>query len=339
MSTTPFGYQDKILLTRPQVTDLLQLAARRGVSAEKLLSGTTIFPADLHKPQHRIHSSAWLKFMQQCQQLQSPELPFLTASALLQNTDIPLCTLLQHANNLQQALKYLLYFRHQLVPYLFVRLQQQPNSISLELLPAIGLGAQQQFVCEVWLSLLLQLIKQQLGSTQGCQVSLRWPAPKTASAYQALWPAEVCYQQPCTAIQINRQCWQQPFRSAEPGAFHRALQTCRQQNLLLAKQRGVLEFAWRQLSKALPALLTQEQLAQRFGISVSALKRLLQQHHTSYSQLLDEVRNQLALSLLSQQDLSNRQLAERLGYSDEHNFRRAFKRWTGAIPSAFRLLE
>jgi AraC-like DNA-binding protein len=65
---------------------------------------------------------------------------------------------------------------------------------------------------------------------------------------------------------------------------------------------------------------------------------LLQQHHTSYSQLLDEVRNQLALSLLNQQDLSNRQLAQRLGYSDEHNFRRAFKRWTGAIPSTFRLL-
>ena len=338
MSTTPFGYQDKILLTRPQVTDLLQLAARRGVSAEKLLSGTTIFPADLHKPQHRIHSSAWLKFMQQCQQLQSPELPFLTASAWLQNADIPLCTLLQHANNLQQALKHLLYFRHQLAPYLFVRLQQQADHISIELLPAIGLGGQQQFVCEVWLSLLLQLIKQQLGSTQGCQISLRWPAPKTASAYQALWPAEVCYQQPCTAIHINRHCWHQPFRSAEPDKFHRARQTCRQQNLLLAKQRGVLEFAWRQLSKALPALLTQEQLAQSFGISVSALKRLLQQHHTSYSQLLDEVRNQLALSLLSQQDLSNRQLAERLGYSDEHNFRRAFKRWTGAIPSAFRLL-
>ncbi len=338
MSNPPFGYQDKILLTRPQVTDLLQLAARRGVPAEKLLSGTTIFPADLHKPQHRIHSSAWLKFMQQCQQLQSPELPFLTASAWLQNADIPLCNLLQHANNLQQALKHLLYFRHQLAPYLFVRLQPQADHISIELLPAIGLGAPQQFVFEIWLSLILQLIKQQLGSTEGCKVYLRWQAPKTATAYQALWPAAVFYQQSCTAIHIDKGYWLQRFKNAEPTQFHRALQNCRQQNLLLAKQPGVLEFAWRKLSKTLPALLTQEQLAQDFGISVSALKRLLQQHHTSYSQLLDEVRNQLALSLLNQQDLSNRQLAQRLGYSDEHNFRRAFKRWTGAIPSAFRLL-
>ncbi len=339
MSNTPFGYQDKILLTRAQVADLLQLAARRGVPPDKLLSGTAIFQSDLHKPQHRIHSSAWLKFIQQCQQLPSPELPFLTASALLQNTEIPLCSLLQHAGNLQQALKYLLYFRHQLAPYLFVRLQQHPGHLSIELRPAIGLGAQQQFVCEIWLSLILQLIKQQLGSTAGCKVYLRWPAPKTATAYQALWPAEVFYQQDCTAIQIDKGCWLQRFKNAEPVQFNRALQNCRQQNLLLAKQPGVLEFAWRKLSKSLPVLLTQEQLAQEFGISVSALKRLLQQHQSSYSQLLDEVRNQLALSLLNQQDLSNRQLALRLGYSDEHNFRRAFKRWTGAIPSAFRLLS
>jgi len=52
--------------------------------------------------------------------------------------------------------------------------------------------------------------------------------------------------------------------------------------------------------------------------------------------LLDEVRNQLALQLLQQPELSNRQLAERLGYSDPHNFRRAFKRWTGFIPGHFR---
>ena len=100
----------------------------------------------------------------------------------------------------------------------------------------------------------------------------------------------------------------------------------------------MLEFAAKVLRRALPQLLSPEQLATEMALSPSALKRLLAQHQTSYSQLLDEVRNQLAVSLLTQQELSNKQLAERLGYSDEHNFRRAFKRWTGFIPSLFLLL-
>ena len=39
---------------------------------------------------------------------------------------------------------------------------------------------------------------------------------------------------------------------------------------------------------------------------------------------------------LLQQGMSNKELASRLGYSDEHNFRRAFKRWTGLLPSQLR---
>jgi AraC-like DNA-binding protein len=332
-----FSYQDKVLLMRHQVPDLLEMAKRRGANSTQLLSGTRLFEHDFHKPQYRIDAAAWLKLVGNCQQLPSPELPFLTASALLQNPYLALCQLINSAGDLRQALAQLLYFRQQLAPYLYVQLQSSPHATRIELRPGIGLGAQQQFIAEIWLSLILQLIRHQLGSTAGTVIYLRSTASKTADAYQALWQTEVRYQQGCNGIEIANPLWRQPFAGYDSAAFQNAMRICRQQQRLLPKRPGVLEFAERALRRALPQLLSPEQLAEAMTLSPSALKRLLAQHHTSYSQLLDEVRNQLAVSLLTQHELSNKQLAERLGYSDEHNFRRAFKRWTGLIPSLFRV--
>jgi AraC-like DNA-binding protein len=332
-----FSYQDKVLLMRHQVPDLLDMAKRRGANSAQLLSGTRLFEPDCHKPQYRIDAAAWLKLVGNCKQLPSPELPFLTASALLQNPYLALCQLINSARDLRQALAQLLYFRQQLVPYLYVQLQTSPHSTRIELRPGIGLGAQQQFIVKIWLSLMLQLIRQQLGSTAGTVIYLRCPASKTAAADQTLWQTEVRYQQTFNGIEIANLLWRQPFLRPNAEAFQNARRICRQQQRLLPKRPGVLEFAGKALRRALPQLLSPEQLAETMALSPSALKRLLAQHHTSYSQLLDEVRNQLAISLLTQHELSNKQLAERLGYSDEHNFRRAFKRWTGLIPSLFRV--
>ena len=335
--TPYFSYQDKVLLMRHQVPDLLDMAKRRGANSTQLLSGTRLFEHDCLKPQYRIDAAAWLKLIGNCQQLPSPELPFLTATALLQNPYLALCQLMSHARDLRQALTQLLYFRQQLAPYLYVQLHSTLYSTRIELRPGIGLGGQQTFIAEIWLSLILQLIRQQLGGVAGTVIYLCRPAGKTADAYQALWQTEVRYQQVCHGIEIANPLWHKPFLAADAVAFQSARRICRQQQKILPRRPGVLEFAAKVLRRALPQLLSSEQLAVTMGLSPSSLKRLLAQHQTSYSQLLDEVRNQLAVSLLTQQELSNKQLAERLGYSDEHNFRRAFKRWTGLIPSLFRV--
>jgi AraC-like DNA-binding protein len=336
MQSLPFGYQDKVLLSQYAVRDLWLLALRRGGKSHQLFAGSKIFEADVAKPQHRIDCASWLVFLRNCQQLQSPELPLLTATALLQNQQLPLCQLIQHAANLRQALSAAWYFRHQLAPYLFVRLQHDAEAIRLEFRAGIGLGAQQRLICELWFALILQLIQQQQRGLAGISLSVPWACPQPAAAQQSLWPVPVLYQQPFICIQIPRQYWLQPFALACPQRYQQALRVCRQQNKLLGKQRGILEFCEREIRRALPTLITQEQLADKLGLSSSSLKRVLQQHQTSFSQLVDDVRNQLALQLLQQPDLSNRQLAARLGYSDPHNFRRAFKRWTGFIPGHFR---
>ncbi|MBV8760419.1 MAG: AraC family transcriptional regulator [Deltaproteobacteria bacterium] len=78
------------------------------------------------------------------------------------------------------------------------------------------------------------------------------------------------------------------------------------------------------------------ELAKRLKMSPRTLKRRLAEHATTYSELRDDQRRQRALLLLDDRSLSISEIALRLGYTELPNFTRAFKKWTGATPAAYR---
>jgi AraC-like DNA-binding protein len=55
-----------------------------------------------------------------------------------------------------------------------------------------------------------------------------------------------------------------------------------------------------------------------------------------YSELLDEVRHEVACQLLRDTGLQVQQIAESLLYSSAANFATAFRRWSGVTPTDFR---
>jgi AraC-like DNA-binding protein len=66
------------------------------------------------------------------------------------------------------------------------------------------------------------------------------------------------------------------------------------------------------------------------------LRRKLAAKATSYQELLDEVRQKLALRRVAHADTGFEQLAEALGCADLSSFYRAFRRWTGTTPAKYR---
>lgn len=80
----------------------------------------------------------------------------------------------------------------------------------------------------------------------------------------------------------------------------------------------------------------QETIAQKLYRSLSTLQRQLRSEGTSYRELLDDTREELARNYLHEKRYSQAQIAFMLGFSDQSNFSRAFKRWTGQSPGEFR---
>lgn len=83
--------------------------------------------------------------------------------------------------------------------------------------------------------------------------------------------------------------------------------------------------------------LTVLDTAQRLGISRRVLQRRLAALGTSYQQLFDSTRTELAQELLSQTTLPMSEVAYRLGFSNQANLTRAVKRWFDVTPRVFRL--
>jgi AraC-like DNA-binding protein len=79
-----------------------------------------------------------------------------------------------------------------------------------------------------------------------------------------------------------------------------------------------------------------ESVAARMHLSPSALRSRLRQHGTTYSALLDRLRSDYAKRTLRQSQLSIGEVAHRLGFAHPPAFHRAFRRWFGVTPSAYR---
>lgn len=81
---------------------------------------------------------------------------------------------------------------------------------------------------------------------------------------------------------------------------------------------------------------TREAVADCLNLHPRTFQRRLDAQGTSFSQLLDEYRRELAIELLERGTLPLVQVADALGYSDQSVFNQAFRRWTNSTPVAYR---
>ncbi|MBZ0119629.1 MAG: helix-turn-helix transcriptional regulator [Sandaracinaceae bacterium] len=77
-------------------------------------------------------------------------------------------------------------------------------------------------------------------------------------------------------------------------------------------------------------------MAKGLATSARTLQRTLRDEGSSFAALLDQARAATARAYLRDPALSLAEIAWLLGFSDQSTFSRAFKRWTGATPGAFR---
>jgi AraC-like DNA-binding protein len=78
-------------------------------------------------------------------------------------------------------------------------------------------------------------------------------------------------------------------------------------------------------------------VARAMAMSVATLRRRLEAEGTTHSEILDRVRSDLAMIYLSDSQLSVRDIAFLLGYSQSRAFHNAFRRWSdGSTPVDYR---
>ena len=81
--------------------------------------------------------------------------------------------------------------------------------------------------------------------------------------------------------------------------------------------------------------MDQDTIAKRLYRSTSTLQRQLAAEETNYRHILESTRRDLAQHYLEDGEYTQAQIAFMIGFADQSNFARAFKRWTGVSPGEY----
>jgi AraC-like DNA-binding protein len=163
------------------------------------------------------------------------------------------------------------------------------------------------------------------------------PRPTDISEHQRIFHAPVHFSQPTNRLIFDAGCLDWTVLSANPSLLPMFEQYAEAMLNELSQEdtytNQVVRAVTHGLKGEVPSI---EAIARTLAISVRNLQRELQAEGTSYQQLLDETRKELAVRYLKKPDTPIHDVAFLLGFSEPSAFHRAFKRWTGKTPRAYR---
>lgn len=176
-------------------------------------------------------------------------------------------------------------------------------------------------------------------SAWGYHVALRHtPSPEVHAQLESHFGLPVLAGQDCNAVRFPRHLLDEPMCGAVP-ALHRHARSQVERQLPPAPTASVTETltAWfRREPRLMEAPL--HEVAGRLRLHPRTLQRRLDDAGLTYAKLRDDCRRLIAQDALSRpgENADLDQLGEQLGFSDRNSFTRAFKRWTGQTPAAWR---
>lgn len=196
-------------------------------------------------------------------------------------------------------------------------------------------GEDHRFAVEFALAAHLTATRDWVGPHFGfSSVALDYAMPAHAGLYDEMFQCPVLFDQVDCGYQHRRD--DASVRLADPRTHSMTREICEQLLDEVNKAGGVAAAIRRILIEQPRRYPGIEAIAERLEMYPRALRRKLEAEGTSYRDLLAEVRQRLAIEYLRKTQMTNEEIAVRLGYSDAANFRHAFIRWTGKNPSEFR---
>lgn len=169
------------------------------------------------------------------------------------------------------------------------------------------------------------------------EVRFQHAAPADLTEYQRIFRCPVLFGQADNALVFPRRLLATPLGQADAQVRQmldayadRLLGEINRGNSVLDRARVILAG---QLSEQGPDL---ERLADALALSPRTLQRRLREAGLSFSQLVDETRQQLVLHYLRDPALELADIAFFVGFSEPGSLARAFRRWTGQSPGEYR---
>ncbi|BFM14780.1 AraC family transcriptional regulator [Maricurvus nonylphenolicus] len=167
-------------------------------------------------------------------------------------------------------------------------------------------------------------------------IKLSIAKPEKLNEYERLFPCPVVFSSPNNAIQFESGDLNSPLQSANPNLLkiHEGLASGYIKEI---DSKNLIETLEKAISLAMmDGPVNIAIAAKRLAMSERQLKEALSKQGTSFSEILESLREKMSIRLLQQPEYTITDVAYLCGYSESSAFVRAFKRWKQVTPSDFR---
>jgi AraC-like DNA-binding protein len=161
--------------------------------------------------------------------------------------------------------------------------------------------------------------------------------PTRGSLLAALMPGgSIEFRQRRNALSFPRTLLDEPLPQADQSTAEMCERQCRELVEQRQARHGVAAAVRSRLIHQPGRPPSMDTIAEELHIDTRTLRRHLEREGSSYRALLDEVRDTLAVEMLTTAGLTVSEVAARLGYAEPASFTHAFTRWRGVPPSEYR---
>ncbi|WP_226662311.1 AraC family transcriptional regulator [Microbulbifer aggregans] len=317
---------------------VLRYASAQGANPEKLLLRCNIPPRIIQDNSARVSARQYADLQTQAIRELGDEMLGYLPQPMKLGTGAALSHWMLHTQNLGQALKRYCHFYGMLERGLRPQLlldretatlrfslwgeQPAPKPYAYEMI-MFGLH---RFAC--WLT---------RSNLRISQVTLDYPAPEHQREYRAIFlGAPVAFSESHCEIRMRRDLLQKPIRQTQEtlevflrNPLHNLLQGDHNLQSWIGKTRALL----RQHMVEIPTL---EEVAANLGVHSKQLRQHLHEEGIGYGELKEQLRRDVAMQHLANPDISVEQVAHLSGFAESSTFIRAFRKWTGFTPYAYR---
>lgn len=319
------------------VTLFLNLMEERGVRRETIINASKIEPGFLENPDNRLSPRQFKKMLDKSGELTNiKDLGFALGLRIKPTSHgflgYAVMTCKTVRDGIMLAERYFC-LRSSLIK---IQLKEENGEASIEISPWDKMAHYKNSAIEVMFSIITNIAHFLIGDIRkDVEIWVDYPEPDYYQKWKHELP-EIIFGKSKNMMRIPSYYLDLPISLYDPHSSQAAVAILESELLTVDTSIKIDQRVRAVLMNSKQGMPSLEEIARRMAISTSTLKRRLKQQSTNFQKLLDDTQRIRAQKYLIHSGMSIAQISQNLGYTSSANFVRAFKKWTGIPPQAWR---
>lgn len=321
------------------VHQALSAAHEKGIDTTCILNKVGISAELMTSPKARISIDSFAQLWIELSNYLNDEFFAMDSHPMRRGSYTLLSELLIHSQNLKQAIQHILKFFNAILDDLQSQLFVQENYAYIVIYDQKNIKT--MFCYATYMMLIHSLICWLTGQRiQLKQIQLKCTSPEDDSDYKVRFCEQIKYDADENYLQFDANYLNLQIKQDYQSWKKFILQTPYNLLVRFKNPNSIANVIRKQLMQHHPSEWVEIQdLAKQLNLSEATFQRRLKAEGVSYQQLKNEIRRDTAIEFLSTTAKSLLEISDELNFHDPSAFHRAFKKWTGVSPGAYRQIQ